>query len=175
MSPREFALAVPISLIIFSIGFSIATPVAAQASGQEKGATATKAAAAKPIFIAASDLKWTDLDPKGAPGVQVADLWGNHAKGAFGAFFKLPAGFAVPLHTHTNTMKVVFLSGTYIQAPEGKAEVRLGPGSYMLQPGGNYRHTTSCDKASDCVFFVESNGKFDLKVVETSTAPPKKE
>ena len=26
-------------------------------------------------------------------------------------------------------MKVVFISGTYIQAPEGKAEVRLGPGS----------------------------------------------
>ena len=171
MSPREFALAVPISLIVFGIG----TPVAAQASRQEKVATATKAVAAKPIFIAASDLKWTDLDPKGAPGVQVADLWGNHAKGAFGAFFKLPAGFSVPLHTHTNTMKVVFVSGTYIQAPEGKAEVRLGPGSYMMQPGGNYRHTTSCDKTSDCVFFVESNGPFDLKVVETSKPPAKKE
>jgi hypothetical protein len=36
----------------------------------------------------------------------------------------------------------------------------------MMQPGGNYRHTTSCDKASDCVFFVESKGAFDLKVVE---------
>jgi hypothetical protein len=37
----------------------------------------------------------------------------------------------------------------------------------MMQPGGNYRHTTSCDKASECLFFVESNGPFDLKVVET--------
>jgi anti-sigma factor ChrR (cupin superfamily) len=111
-------------------------------------------------------LKWTDLDPKGAPGVKVADLWGDHAKGAFGAFFKLPAGFVAPLHTHTYDMKVVFLSGTYIQAPEGKAEVRLGPGSYMMQPGGNYRHTTSCDKTSECVFFVESSGKFDLRPVE---------
>ncbi len=86
----------------------------------------------------ASSLKWTDLDPKGAPGVKIADLWGDHAKGAFGAFVKLPAGFAVPLHTHTHAMKVVFLSGTYVQAPEGKAEVRLSPGSYMMQPGGNY-------------------------------------
>ena len=65
-------------------------------------------------------------------------------------------------------MKVVFLSGTYIQAPEGKPEVRLGPGSYMMQPGGNYRHITSCDKASECLFFVESSGKFDLKVVEAA-------
>ena len=122
----------------------------------------------------AAGVKWTDLDPKGAPGVQIADLWGDHTKGAFGAFLKLPAGFAAPLHTHTHAMKVVFLSGTYIQAPDGKAAVRLGPGSYMMQPGGNYRHTTSCDKASDCVFFVESDGAFDLIPVAAGNAPAKK-
>jgi hypothetical protein len=70
-------------------------------------------------------------------------------------------------------MRVVFVSGTYIQAPEGKPEFRLGPGSYMMQPGGDYRHTTSCDKSAECVFFVESNGPFDLKVVETAKAPVK--
>jgi hypothetical protein len=59
----------------------------------------------------------------------------------------LPAGFAAPLHTHTHDMKVVIVSGTYIQAPERKPEFRLGPGSYFMQPGGNYRHTTTCDKA----------------------------
>jgi uncharacterized protein DUF4437 len=83
----------------------------------------------QPVFMPAANLKWTDLDPKGAPGVKIADLWGDHTKGAFGAFVKLPAGFAAPLHTHTHAMKVVFLSGTYIQVPDGKAEVRLGPGS----------------------------------------------
>jgi hypothetical protein len=70
-------------------------------------------------------------------------------------------------------MKVVFLSGTYIQAPEGKSEVRLGPGSYMFQPGGTYRHTTSCDKTSECLFFVESTGAFDLKPVQPPKAPAK--
>ncbi len=128
----------------------------------------------QPVFTPAANVKWTDLDPTGAPGVKIADLWGDHAKGAFGAFVKLPAGFAVPLHTHTHAMKVVFLSGTYVQAPEGKAEVRLGPGSYMMQPGGNYRHTTSCDKASECVFFMESDGAFDLKPVAVGNAPAKK-
>ena len=118
-----------------------------------------------PVFIPAANLKWSDLDPAGAPGVKVVDLWGDHKNGPFGALLRLPAGFLAPLHTHTHAMKVVFLSGTYIQAPEGKPEVRLGPGSYMMQPGGNYRHTTRCDPASDCVFFVESNGAFDLKPV----------
>ena len=161
-------------VLAFSISLLLAAPVLAQQSGTAQVDKAQKVGPGQPVFIPASELKWTDLDPKGAPGVKVADLWGNHAKGPFGAYLKLPAGFAVPLHTHTHAMKVVFLSGTYIQAPEGKPEVRLGPGSYMMQPGGNYRHTTSCDKASECLFFVESNGSFDLKVVEAAKAPAKK-
>jgi anti-sigma factor ChrR (cupin superfamily) len=164
----------PRIVLAFSISLILAAPVLAQPSGEARAKQAPKAGVAQPVFMPAADLKWTDLDPKGAPGVKVANLWGDHAKGAYGAYFKLPAGFAVPLHTHTHAMKVVFLSGTYIQAPEGKAEVRLGPGSYMMQPGGNYRHTTSCDKASECVFFVESGGRFDLKPVEAANAPAKK-
>lgn len=164
----------PINLLAVSISLVLSAPVLAQSSGQATPGKAAKAPASQPVFLPAADLKWTDLDPKGAPGVKVADLWGDHAKGAFGAYIKLPAGFATPLHTHTSAMKVVFISGTYIQAPEGKPEVRLGPGSYMMQPGGNYRHTTSCDKASDCVFFVESIGKFDLKPVEAPKGATKK-
>jgi len=119
-----------------------------------------------PIPKPTADLQWVDLDPTGAPGAKIATLWGDPTKGGFGAFFKLPAGFAVPLHTHTNAMKVVIVSGTYLQAPDGKPEFRLGPSSYLMQPGDNYRHTTSCDKASECVFFVESNGAFDLHLVK---------
>jgi anti-sigma factor ChrR (cupin superfamily) len=154
------------------LGMTLVLPAAAwaQASGAAKTKRASQAAANRLVIMAASDVKWTDLDPS-APGVKVADLWGHHANGAFGALFKLPAGFAAPLHTHTYDMKIVILSGTYIQAPEGKPEFRLGPGSYFLQPGGDYRHTTSCDQASDCVFFVESNGKFDLKPVGAGKAP----
>jgi anti-sigma factor ChrR (cupin superfamily) len=163
----------PTIVLAFSISLMLTAPVLGQSPGQAKMDEPSKTGQSQPIFLAASDMKWTDLDPKGAPGVKVVDLWGNHAKGAFGALFKLPAGFAVPLHTHTHAMKVVFISGTYIQAPEGKPETRLGPGSYMMQPGGNYRHTTSCDKASDCVFFVEGQGAFDLKIVDTGKAPSK--
>ena len=142
----------PLNMLPAVISLALVAPLPAQTSRQ-------------PVFLPAGELKWTDLDPAGAPGVKIAALWGDPGKGAFGAYLKLPAGFVVPLHTHTHDMKVVFISGTYIQAPEGKPEVRLGPGSYMMQPGGNYRHTTSCDKAVDCVFFVEAGGAFDLKVV----------
>jgi anti-sigma factor ChrR (cupin superfamily) len=161
-------------VLAFSITLCLAAPVLAQPPEEAKAKAKTpRAAASQPVFLMSADLKWTDLDPKGAPGVKIVDLWGDHAKGAYGAYIKLPAGFAVPLHTHTHAMKVIFVSGTYIQAPDGKPEVRLGPGSYMMQPGANYRHTTTCDKASDCVLFVESSGPFDLKVVETGKTSAK--
>jgi hypothetical protein len=67
----------------------------------------------------------------------------------------------------------VIVSGTYVQVPDGKTEFRIGPGSYFFQPGGNYRHTTACDPASECVFFAESKGKFDLHVVDGGKAPAK--
>ena len=159
---------------VLTLATALAVPVAvlAQGTGQTKAKAVVRPAASRLVVMPASDMRWTDLDP-GAPGVKVADLWGNHATGAFGALFKLPAGFAAPLHTHTYDLKVVIVSGTYIQAPEGKPEFRLGPGSYFLQPGGDYRHTTTCDKASDCVFFVEGRGKFDLKPVEAGPPPAK--
>lgn len=151
----------PLAIASVSLSLTLMTQ-AAQPSGQPGAAGPSSA----PVFVTAAALNWTDLDPKGAPGVKVAVLWGDHTKGAFGAYFRLPAGFAVPLHRHTHEMRVVFLSGTYLQAPEGKPEVRLGPGSFMRQPGGDYRHVTACDKAADCVFFVDSDGPFDLEVID---------
>jgi hypothetical protein len=124
----------------------------------------------QPIFIPATELEWFDLDPENAPGVQLATLWGDPARGAFGAYMLLPAGFDSPLHRHSHPMKVVFVSGTYIQEPDGEPVVHLGPGSFMMQPGGDYWHRTSCGPESDCVFFVESAGAFDLFVVEDSSA-----
>ena len=162
------------NVLAFAVAFVVGAAVLAQGAGEAKAKSASKAKAGEPIIMPAGDLKWTDLDPTGAPGVKIADVWGDHAKGAFGAFVKFPAGFATPLHTHTNAFKIVIVSGTFVQVPDGKPEFRLGPGSYMMQPGGNYRHTTACDKASECVFFLESSGKFDLKPVEAAKAPAKK-
>jgi hypothetical protein len=73
-----------------------------------------------PIVSSAENLKWMDLDPNGAPGVKIAGLWGNPATGRFGAFLKLPAGFAAPLHTHTHPMKVVMVS-VYLHPGPGRS------------------------------------------------------
>ena len=154
------------SILAIGASFVLVLSVTAGGSAPTRPQKSPQTGGAPPVVMHAADLKWTDLDPKGAPGVKIVGLWGDHTKGAFGAFLKLPAGFTAPLHTHTHDMRIVFISGTYLQTPEGGAEMRLAPGSYLMQPGGNYRHVTSCDKTSECVFFFESDGAFDLKVVE---------
>jgi anti-sigma factor ChrR (cupin superfamily) len=146
--------------LMFAVAFVLAAATLAQAPGGARTKAATKPGT--PIFMPAADLKWGDLNPTGAPGVKIADVWGDHTKGGYGAFLKFPPGFLAPLHTHTSAIKIVVISGTYIQTPEGQSEHRMGPGSYVFQPGGSYKHISACDKASECLLFIESTGKFDL-------------
>lgn len=161
------------NVLAFAVSFLLAVAVLAQA-GEAKAKAAPKASASKAVIWPAADLKWVDL-AGGPPGAKIVDLWGDHTKGAYGALTKFPAGMTAPLHTHTSGFRIVVVSGTFIHGPEGKAETRLGPGSYLYQPGGNYRHTTACDKASECIILTESAGKFDIKMVDDGkAAAPKK-
>jgi quercetin dioxygenase-like cupin family protein len=159
-------------VLAFSLSVVLAAAALAQNSEAGKAKAASKASASAPVVWPAGDLKWTDVE--GAPpGVKGATLFGDPAKGSFGAVQKFPAGFSAPLHTHSADLRIVVVSGTVIHGPEGKPEVRLPAGSYLYLPS-TYRHTTACDKASECVFFIEGNRKFDVKPVEPAKAPAKK-
>src|SRR5678809_1256168 len=118
------------NVLAFAVSLALATVVLAQAAGEKKAKEAPKAKGSGAVLIPAADLKFMDLDPTGAPGVKSADVWGDHTKGGYGGFSKFPAGWSTPVHTHTHGMKLAVISGTWIHTPEGKPEVRLGPGSY---------------------------------------------
>jgi quercetin dioxygenase-like cupin family protein len=161
-------------VLAFSLSVVMAAAALAQNSEAGKAKAAPKASPPGPVVRPVGDLKWTDVE--GAPpGVKGATLFGDPAKGPFGAVQKFPAGFSAPLHTHSADLRIVVVSGTLIHGPEGKPEVRLPAGSYLYLPS-TYRHTTACDKASECVFFIEGDRKFDVKLVEPSKAkaPAKK-
>jgi quercetin dioxygenase-like cupin family protein len=122
--------------------------------------------AAKPAMLVTmtpDELKWVP-NPANAD-VMMAVVWGDPAKGPHGAFHKFKAGFDAGLHTHSSDMRIAVISGTMIAATEGGPERKLPPGSYEYQPHG-VKHVTKCDAASDCIIFVVSSGKFDLKPVE---------
>lgn len=151
-------------LLRFSVAFLFAATALAQAPGAGKAPAKHAGGAGTPVVWPAADMKWV-ATPDAPAGVQQVLLWGDSTKGHFGTITKFPAGFSTPLHSHSANLKMVMISGTVIHGPEGKPEVRLSAGSYLFEPAG-YKHTTACDKAAECVFFMEGDGKFDLVMAE---------
>ena len=123
-------------------------------------AQTAKPAAAKPVIWPAVDLKW--VDNPAMKGAQQAVLWGDPAKGAFGALKRITAGTVLPMHIHTNTMREVVVAGTISLAIEGAPAKDLGPQSYTSIPGG-VKHTATCKAGADCVYFETSTGAYDMK------------
>ena len=132
------------------------------AEGTKAGATKAGATKAKPAALVTKtpdELKWIPNPANAA--VSMAVVWGDPAKGPHGAFHKFKAGFDAGLHTHSSDLRLVVISGTVIEAPEGGPDRKLPPGSYAFQPH-DVKHVTKCDPASDCVIFAVASGKFDL-------------
>ncbi len=125
-----------------------------------------KGGAGKEVVWPARDITFEQTPAK---GVMKADLWGNAAKGAHGSLVKFAAGTGNGLHTHTYDIKAVVISGTFLYGSGGAAPKKLGPGSYLLIPGG-MKHTSGCDAGADCLFFEEQSGTFDIKPVKEGGA-----
>src|SRR5713226_9253638 len=123
----------------------------------------------KDVIWPADAIKWEDGPLK---GTHVAKLWGEWMKGGpYGVLVKFDAGLMNPLHKHSQTLKIVVLSGTFVHQPEGGVETKLGPGSYLAQAAGKH-HVSGCAAGADCEFFVTSGEKFDL--IPVGTAAEKK-
>jgi quercetin dioxygenase-like cupin family protein len=115
----------------------------------------------EPVFVESGKADFKEV----VPGVKKKMLWGNHDEGPYGAFTKFDPGLTNPLHTHTNEVRIVVLRGAYIYKPQNGNERRVGAGSYISIPGGNV-HVSRGDPKEGALFYEESPGKFDLKVVD---------
>ena len=122
------------------------------------------------VVMPADSIKWEDGPAK---GTHIAKLWGDYTKGGpYGVLVKFDAGVMHPIHHHTQTLKTVIVSGTFVFKPEGGTETKLGPGSFLKQQG-NKKHESGCAAGAECVFFMTSNDKFDY--LDDSGAAAKEE
>ncbi len=115
----------------------------------------------EPVFVESEKAEFKEI----VPGVKKKVLWGNHDSAAYGAFTKFDPGLTNPPHTHTNEVRIVVLRGAYIYKPQNGNERRVGAGSYLSIPAGTV-HVSSGDAKEGALFYEESPGKFDLKVVD---------
>jgi quercetin dioxygenase-like cupin family protein len=160
------------SVVGIALSSLLAAGAFAQQAVEEKPKAAGKAAPYREVTWSSDLMQWKDIS-ENVPGVKVVDLWGDRLHGAFSSLIKLPAGYSLPLHVHTADLRIVVVSGALVHRSEGKPEIRLPSGSYLVEPAG-LRHATTCDPATDCVVFVEGDRKFDMNLVDAPKAPAKK-
>jgi len=126
-------------------------------------ATLNAANAGKPVTMTPDQLKW--VPNPAATGVMMATAWGDPSKGPFGAFNKFVAGFTAPLHTHSASTRIVVISGTMSMTGEDGKEIKFPAGSFYTQPN-TFPHVTKCLAGAECIIYIETDGKWDLKPVE---------
>jgi len=115
----------------------------------------------EPVFVESGKAEFKEV----VPGVKKKILWGKDDVGPYGSFTKFDPGLTNPLHTHTHEVRIVVLQGAYIYKPQNGNERRVGAGSYISIPGGNV-HVSMADPKEGALFYEESPGKFDLKLVD---------
>lgn len=124
-------------------------------------APVTEAKQENAATAAADTLSWKEFNPQ-RPGVKVADVSGDHSKGAWKGFVKYPAGNKAALHAHNANLEIVVVSGTFNFGEVSDKEKPYGPGSYIFIPAG-MAHTNSTTE--DCTIFVSQPARYDARPV----------
>jgi hypothetical protein len=110
-----------------------------------------------------SKMDWSPLTLDGfAPGIEVATLRGDLAKGEAEILLRTPAKYTLPRHSHTSDEVYVWLKGdfTYVAA-DGTRQPMNAP-AYISLPGNADPHTIECG-SEPCVFYVRYTRPFDLQ------------
>jgi hypothetical protein len=145
-------LAGPDCVVFVYTGEPVATLPAASTSTPQAGATR---------ITPSADLQWARQSPTLPQHISL--LWGSRDRGPYGEFVKLPSGFDSGLHAHTGSYHGVLVSGTWIHLEANGAgdDLELGPGSYVMQPGGGM-HVDRCKAGAECVLFIFQDSKADV-------------
>ena len=122
------------------------------------------------MLVPAGDLKWNDVP--NFPGVKMAVLDGDPAKGAHHSMIRFTGGFSAPLHHHSSDHSGTVVAGTLVLTVDGK-ESRLPAGSYFAFKGKG-KHMTKCEAGADCILSMDVRGKWDVIPDDTKPAAKKK-
>ncbi len=81
----------------------------------------------------------------------------------------MPAGFASPMHRHSNEERVVVLSGasmhwTEHESREGAPVVMMG--DFLIMPAG-VNHISAATDEGECVEFITMDGPFDFELANS--------
>lgn len=135
-----------------------------------------KDAAAKPeaFSINPDEIKWGDAPPDLPKGGQLAVLHGDPSKkGTFTMRLKMPDGYKIPPHWHTQDEQLTIVSGTFmlhmgdtVAAPAHSLEA----GGYHFLPGKMHH---AAEAKGETVVQIDGMGPFDIHYLNPADNPNK--
>src|SRR3984957_6550087 len=147
---------------LVAIAFVVAT-FAADTSAQQSPPNGFYSFGPDQTIADISKLEWGPLKLDGLPpGIEIAALRGDLAKGGGEILLRTPPKYVVPNHSHTSDEIYVWVKGafTYIAA-DGTRQKMTAP-AYISLPGQS-PHALECGD-EQCVFYVRYSRPFDLQV-----------
>jgi quercetin dioxygenase-like cupin family protein len=131
--------------------------------------------AADSTMVNSDAVKWGDAPPSVPKGAKLAVLNGDPSKaGPFTMRLKLPAGYKIPPHTHTQSENLTVLSGELYLGMGDKLDTSHGhglkAGGFHYLPGKtpHYAYTKA-----PTVVQVHGEGPFDINYLNPADNPDK--
>jgi len=155
---------------------TIALTLSVAAALSLRAETGGKGAAAKaPVFVNAADVKWGDVPPALPKGAQIAVLHGDPFKsGPFTLRLKMPAGYKIPPHWHTQDEQLTILSGTFVLHMGDTMDASshdLTAGAFHFLPGKMHH---AAETKGEVILQLHGNGPFDIHYLNPADDPSKK-
>jgi quercetin dioxygenase-like cupin family protein len=154
---KTFAPMIALALLV--------APAAIAADAPKTGATTTNAA----------EIKWGEAPPDLPKGAALAVLHGDPAKKApFTVRLKMPAGYKIPPHWHSNDEQLTVVSGTLIlhmgDTMDAPAST-LAAGGFHFLPGKAHH---AAETKVETIVQVNGTGPFDIHYLNPADNPAKK-
>jgi hypothetical protein len=126
-------------------------------------------------FVNPGDVKWGNVPPVLPKGAQIAVLAGDPFKpGAYVVRLKLPAGYKIPPHWHTQSENLTVISGAFYL---GNGDTLNMAQAHLLQQGGYHslpakaHHYAFAKKPT--VVQIHGDGPFDITYINPADDPSK--
>jgi uncharacterized RmlC-like cupin family protein len=135
----------------------------------------TKASEDAHVVKSPSDVKWGDGPPSLPKGLQAAVLHGDPGKAApYTLLLKMPAGYKVPAHWHSQDENVTVISGEFYAGMGDKLDAAksmgLKPGAYVFMPAKMHHYAFA---KGPTVIQIHGSGPFDINYIDPNTDPRK--
>jgi len=108
-------------------------------------------------------MEWAPLELPGLPpGIEIAVLRGDLAKGGGEILLRTPPKYVIPNHSHTSDELYVWLKGAFTYVAADGTRQRINAPAYISLPGQS-PHALECGD-EPCVFYLRYGRPFDLNM-----------